>query len=52
MPMFFVPVFGLALASLKPQEIAGGAGLLSFARTMAGAFATSISITAWNNSTR
>ncbi len=52
MPLFFVPVFSLALASLKPAEIAGGAGLLSFARTMAGAFATSLSITAWNNASR
>ncbi len=52
MPLFFVPVFSLALASLKPTEIAGGAGLLSFARTMAGAFATSLSITAWNNASR
>ena len=51
-PFFFVPVFGLGMAALKPQEMAGGAGLLSFARTMAGAVGTSISTTAWANGTR
>ena len=52
MPMFFVPVFSLALSSIKPQEMAGAAGILSFARTMAGAFATSLATTAWANSGR
>jgi len=51
-PLFFVPLFGLALGALSSAELAGGAGLLSFARTMAGAFATSISQTFWNNSAR
>jgi DHA2 family multidrug resistance protein len=51
-PLFFVPVFGLGLSALSPAELAGGAGLLSFARTMAGAFATSISQTFWANSAR
>ncbi|MHB8284880.1 MAG: DHA2 family efflux MFS transporter permease subunit, partial [Caulobacteraceae bacterium] len=30
-PFFFVPLFGLALGSLRPPDIAAGAGLLSFA---------------------
>ncbi len=51
-PFFFVPLFGLALGSLKPQDIAAGAGLLSFARTMAGAFATSLATTFWLDSSR
>jgi MFS transporter, DHA2 family, multidrug resistance protein len=51
-PMFFVPLFSLALSTLSPKDLAGGAGLLSFARTMAGAFGTSISTTAWNNGAR
>src|SRR6201999_3209915 len=51
-PLFFVPLFGLALGALSPADLAGGAGLLSFARTMAGAFASSISQTFWNNSAR
>ena len=51
-PLFFVPLFGLALSSLKPQDITGGAGLMSFARTMAGAFGTSLATTTWTNSAR
>ncbi len=51
-PFFFVPLFSLALATLKPHDLAGGAGLMSFARTMAGAFATSLSTTIWSNSAR
>ncbi len=52
MPLFFVPVFALALGALKPQDIAGGAGLLSFTRTMAGAFATCIATTFWSDTAR
>ena len=51
-PLFFVPLFSLALSTLSPKDLAGGAGLLSFGRTMAGAFGTSISTTAWTNGAR
>jgi DHA2 family multidrug resistance protein len=51
-PLFFVPVFALSLGALKPQDIAGGAGLLSFTRTMAGAFATCIATTFWSDTAR
>jgi DHA2 family multidrug resistance protein len=51
-PLFFVPVFALAIGALKPQDIAGGAGLLSFTRTMAGAFATTLATTFWSDSAR
>ncbi len=51
-PLFFVPLFGLALGALQPQDIEGGAGLLSFARTMAGAFATSLATTTWSDAAR
>ncbi len=50
MPMFFIPLMSLAMASLLPSELAGGAGLLNFVRTTAGAFATSVTTTAWTNS--
>lgn len=46
---FFIPLTGLALASVKPEEIASAAGLMSFLRTLSGAFATSIVTTAWDN---
>ncbi len=52
MVMFFVPVTGLAMASVKPHEQANAAGLSNFLRTLAGAFATSIVQTVWQNATR
>jgi DHA2 family multidrug resistance protein len=52
MPLFFVPVFALSLGALRPQDIAGGAGLLSFTRTMSGAFATCIATTFWSDTAR
>ena len=52
MVMFFVPVTGLAMASVKPHEQANAAGLSNFLRTLAGAFATSIVQTGWSNATR
>ena len=51
-PLFFVPLFGLALGSLAPKDITSGAGLMSFARTMAGAFATSLATTRWADAAR
>ena len=50
MPMFFIPIMSLAMATLLPSELAGGAGLLNFVRTTAGAFATSVTTTSWANS--
>jgi DHA2 family multidrug resistance protein len=49
MPFFFIPTTSLALASVLPQETASAAGLMNFMRTTAGAFGTSISLTAWEN---
>lgn len=50
-PMFFIPLSNLALASVLPQEVASAAGLMSFLRTMAGAIGTSFAITIWDNQT-
>jgi DHA2 family multidrug resistance protein len=47
MPFFFVPLNSIALGAVNPSELASGAGLLNFSRTMAGAFAVSIATTAW-----
>jgi len=49
MPFFFVPLSGLALSSVHEEETASAAGLLNFARTLSGAFATSVVTTVWNN---
>jgi MFS transporter, DHA2 family, multidrug resistance protein len=53
MPMFFLPVTTVALGAVDPEETADASGLLNFIRTMAGAVATSIVNTVWeNNATR
>ncbi len=52
MVMFFVPVTGLAMASVDPEEQANAAGLSNFMRTLAGAFATSLIQTGWSNAQR
>ncbi|HTN14203.1 MAG TPA: DHA2 family efflux MFS transporter permease subunit [Sphingomonadaceae bacterium] len=52
MVMFFIPVIGLAMASVSPEEQANAAGLSNFMRTLAGAFATSLVQTGWANAAR
>jgi DHA2 family multidrug resistance protein len=52
MVMFFVPVTGLAMASVEHDEQANAAGLSNFMRTLAGAFATSLVQTGWQNAAR
>jgi len=52
MVMFFVPVTGLAMASVAPEEQANAAGLSNFMRTLSGAFATSLVQTGWSNAMR
>jgi DHA2 family multidrug resistance protein len=50
--MFFVPVTGLAMASVAHHEQANAAGISNFMRTLAGAFATSLVQTGWSNAQR
>jgi len=52
MVMFFVPVTGLAMASVEHDEQATAAGLSNFMRTLAGAFATSLIQTGWSDAAR
>jgi DHA2 family multidrug resistance protein len=49
MPFFFVPLTGLALASVEESETASAAGLMNFCRTVSGAFATSLVNTGWED---
>ncbi|WP_263770294.1 DHA2 family efflux MFS transporter permease subunit [Propionivibrio soli] len=49
LPFFFVPLTGLALASVEPDETASAAGLMNFLRTLSGAFATSLITTVWDD---
>jgi MFS transporter, DHA2 family, multidrug resistance protein len=48
-PFFFIPLISVALASVLPREITSAAGLLTFMRSTAAAFATSITTTQWAN---
>jgi MFS transporter, DHA2 family, multidrug resistance protein len=50
-PMFFLPLNMVGLGSVDPGETASAAGLLNFIRTMAGAVATSLVNTVWDNNT-
>ena len=52
LPFFFVPLTSLALSSVDEPETASAAGLMSFCRTVSGAFATSLVNTAWENQTQ
>ena len=49
LPFFFIPLTGLALASVDEHETASGAGLMNFLRTLSGAFATSLITTQWDD---
>jgi len=46
---FFIPLIALSLSGLRPDQIAAASGLNNFARITAGAFATSIATTLWEN---
>lgn len=52
MVMFFVPVTGLAMASVSPEEQANAAGLSNFMRALAGSFATSLVQSFWSDAIR
>ena len=52
MPLFFVPLTALALGSVKESEMDSAAGLMNFIRSLAGAFATSLVNTSWEDEGR
>ncbi len=51
LPFFFVPLTALALGSVEEHETASASGLQNFLRTLAGAVATSIVTTSWEDKT-
>ena len=51
MPLFFIPLMSLAMAAVQPSETADAAGMLSFLRTMSGAFSTAIITFSWRERT-
>jgi DHA2 family multidrug resistance protein len=52
MVMFFIPLSGLTVSSVGPEDQANAAGLANFMRTLGGAFATSLVQTLWSNAGR
>lgn len=52
MVMFFVPVTGLVIASVPPEEQVTASGLSNFLKTLAGALGTSLVQTGWSDATR
>ena len=49
MPFFFIPLSSLSLSAVLPAETASAAGVINFARTLAGAMAAAITTTVWSN---
>ena len=49
MPMYYIPITGLAMGSVDEAETASAAGLMNFVRTISGAFATSLVTTFWQD---
>lgn len=49
MPCMFIPLNQMALSELSQEQLPGGSGLTNFMRTTAGAFATSLVTTLWDN---
>lgn len=50
--MFFIPVTGLCMATVDPDEQADAAGISNFMRTVGGAFAASLVQTGWGGAAR
>ena len=50
MPMFFLPMMTVALGTLAMKDMANGAAMITFVRTIAGAISASIMIAAWEHS--
>lgn len=52
MTFFMLPIINLTLNTVEEHEVASAAGLQSFMRTIATAFATSVSLTYWGDTQR
>jgi DHA2 family multidrug resistance protein len=49
MPFFMIPLIGLIMEFVTPEETASAAGLINFLRSISGAFGTALVTTAWSN---
>lgn len=52
LPLFFIPLTNIALAAVRPDELAAATGMMNFIRTLSGAIGASISVTLWNDYAR
>ena len=52
MPLFIMPLTQMAMAAVKPGEVASAAGIQNFTRTLAVAIATSLTLTDWSDEQR
>lgn len=52
MTLFMIPLISLTLNTVEEHEVAAAAGLQSFVRTIATAFATSVSLSYWGDTQR
>jgi len=52
MVMSIVPLMDMSTASLEEKDVASGAGLFNFSRTLASALATAAVVAVWNNQIR
>lgn len=48
-PLFFVPLMTISMTSVDPRETAAASGLINFLRTISGAIATAVVISAWSS---
>jgi len=46
--LFFMPLLTILLSDLEPHEIAAGAGIATFVRTLGGSFSASLTTWLWN----
>ena len=51
LPFFFLPLNQILMSGVRPNELASASGLSNFVRTMAGSFATAITVWIWNRRT-
>jgi DHA2 family multidrug resistance protein len=49
-PLFFVPLMTLSMTTVDASETAAASGLINFLRTISGAIATAVVISAWSSS--
>jgi MFS transporter, DHA2 family, multidrug resistance protein len=52
LPLAFMPIMTMALSSMPKERLASATGLLSFARTVSGAFGVALVATYWERQTR